>query len=66
MTFMTTFDNENNLRDSTPLMNIVPSVPCEKFHRIKGAPPETFPNVEYDTPEEAVATENVLMVLLGN
>ena len=23
-----------------------------KFHRIGGAPPETFPNVKYDAPEE--------------
>ena len=23
-----------------------------KFHRIGGAPPETFPNVKYDDPEE--------------
>ena len=27
-------------------------VPCEKFHRIGGTPPETFPNVKYDAPEE--------------
>ena len=27
-------------------------VPCGKFHRIGGAPPETFPNVKYDAPEE--------------
>ena len=27
-------------------------VPYEKFHRIEGAPPETFPNVKYDFPEE--------------
>ena len=25
---------------------------CEKFHRIRGAPPQTFPNVKYDAPEE--------------
>ena len=24
----------------------------KKFHRISGAPPETFPNVKYDAPEE--------------
>ena len=29
-------------------------VPCEKFHRIGGAPPETFPNVKFDAPEEVV------------
>ena len=42
-------------------------VPCGKFHRIGGAPPppETFPNVQYDAPEE-VATVNVLTALLGN
>ena len=27
-------------------------VQCGKFHRIGGAPPETFPNVKYDAPEE--------------
>ena len=27
-------------------------VPCGKFHIIGGAPPETFPNVKYDAPEE--------------
>ena len=27
-------------------------VPFGKFHKIGGAPPETFPNVKYDTPEE--------------
>ena len=27
-------------------------VPCGKFHRIGGAPLETFPNVKYDAPEE--------------
>ena len=27
-------------------------VPCGKLHRIGGAPPETFPNVKYDAPEE--------------
>ena len=27
-------------------------VPCGKFHRIRGAPPKTFPNVKYDAPEE--------------
>ena len=27
-------------------------VPCEKFHRIGGAPAKTFPNVKYDAPEE--------------
>ena len=27
-------------------------VPFGKFHRIGGVPPETFPNVKYDTPEE--------------
>ena len=27
-------------------------VPYGKFHRIGGAPPETFPNDKYDTPEE--------------
>ena len=36
------------------------------FHRIGGAPPETFPNVKYYAPEEVVDTENVLTALLGN
>ena len=27
-------------------------VPFGKFHRIGGAPHETFPNVKYDAPEE--------------
>ena len=27
-------------------------VPCGKFHRIGGAPPETFPSENYDAPEE--------------
>ena len=27
-------------------------VSLAKFHRIGGAPPETFPNVKYDAPEE--------------
>ena len=27
-------------------------VPFGKFHRIGGAPTETFPNVKYDAPEE--------------
>ena len=27
-------------------------VPFGKFHRIGGAPPETFPNVKYEGPEE--------------
>ena len=27
-------------------------VPCEKFHRIGGAPPETFSSEKYDAPEE--------------
>ena len=27
-------------------------VPCGKFHKIGGAPSETFPNVNYDAPEE--------------
>ena len=27
-------------------------VPCGKFHRIGGAPPETFSSENYDAPEE--------------
>ena len=27
-------------------------VPFAKFHRIGGAPPETFPKVKYDAPKE--------------
>ena len=34
---------------STLLLHIVP---FGKFHRIRGAPPETIPNVKYDAPEE--------------
>ena len=33
----------------TPIPHIVP---CGKFHRIGGAPPETFPSEKYDAPEE--------------
>ena len=28
------------------------TVPCGKFHRIGGAPPETFPSEKYDAPEK--------------
>ena len=32
---------------------ITPTSPhCGKFHRIGGAPPETFPSENYDAPEE--------------
>ena len=36
------------------VLHLIPShiVPCGKFHRIRGAPPKTFPNVKYDAPEE--------------
>ena len=36
------------------LKSVIPwhIVPFVKFHRIGGAPPETFPNVKYDAPEE--------------
>ena len=44
-------------------MNIVS---FEKFDRIGGSPPKTFPNVKHDAPEEGLATENVLTVLSGN
>ena len=27
-------------------------VPCGKFHRIRGAPPETLPSEKYDAPEK--------------
>ena len=33
-------------------MYIIHIVQFGKFHRIGGAPPETFPNVKYDAPEE--------------
>ena len=41
----------------SPLPSQYPSVtvhivPCGKFHRIGGAPPETFPSENYDAPEE--------------
>ena len=34
------------------MANPVHIVSFGKFHRIGGAPPETFPNVKYDAPEE--------------
>ena len=33
-------------------------VPFGKFHRIRGAPRETFPNVKYDAPEEVCGDRN--------
>ena len=35
-----------------PNMFSIHIVPCGKFHRIGGAPPETFPSEKYDAPEE--------------
>ena len=39
----------NRVLAKKPVWHIVP---CGKFHRIGGAPPKTFPNGKYDTPEE--------------
>jgi hypothetical protein len=33
-------------------ITILHIVPCGKFHRIGGAPPETFSSEKYDAPEE--------------
>ena len=33
-------------------------VPFRKFHKIGGAPPETFPNVKYDALEEVGDNRN--------
>ena len=41
-------------------------VPFGKFHRIGGAPPETFPSENYDTPEEVGGDRKCLTALLGN
>ena len=46
--------NDFSLRD-LPTFYLPPYVhivPCENFHRIRGAPLETFPSVKYDAPEE--------------
>ena len=38
---------------SLPCLVVAPHiVPCGKFLRIGGAPPETFPSEKYDAPEE--------------
>ena len=34
------------------LVKISGNYPVGKFHRIGGAPPDTFPNAKYDAPEE--------------
>ena len=39
-------------------------VPFGKFCRIVGAPPESFPNVKYDAPEEVSGDRICLTVLL--
>ena len=36
----------------TQFVSIKHIVPCGTFHRIGGAPPETFPSENYDAPEE--------------
>ena len=41
-------------------------VPCGKFHRIGGAPAETFPNVKYNVPEEEGGDRKCFDSLLGN
>ena len=33
-------------------------VPFGKFHRMGGAPPETFPIIKYDAPEEVSGERN--------
>ena len=40
------------METDTDLSNFQHIVPCGKFHRIGGAPPETFPSENYDAPEE--------------
>ena len=37
-----------------------------KFHRLGGAPPETFPSEKYDAPEEVGGDRKNLTALLGN
>ena len=41
-------------------------VPCDKFHRIGGAPLETFLMLSMMPLKMWVATENVFTALLGN
>ena len=41
-------------------------VPFEKFHRIEGAPNETFPNGKYDAPEEVGGNIKCFSDILGN
>ena len=44
---------KNHLRSVTSNSPPTPHiVPCGKFHRIGGAPPETFSSGKYDAPEE--------------
>ena len=43
------FDKTVRLFGRGSVMHIVP---FRKFNSIGGAPPETFPNVKYDAPEE--------------
>ena len=40
--------------------------PFRNLHRIGGAPPDTFPNVKYDAPEEVGGTRIFFKALLGN
>ena len=39
-------------------------IPFGKFHRIEGGPPETFPNVMYDAPEEVGGNKKCLVEIL--
>ena len=40
-------------------------VPCGKFHRIGGAPPELFSNIKYDAPEELIGFKAICIPLVG-
>ena len=51
---------------NVPSECLIHIVPFGKFHRIGGAPPETYPNVNFMPLKRCLATENVLTALLGN
>ena len=65
--------NSSDNSDNTDINDINESrdnsdhiVPFGKFHRIWGAPPDTFPDVKYDVPEEMGGDRKCFTVLLGN